>query len=337
MNAIVMTTIRPPNKVTHQWLEACRKSGWRLIVVGDAKTPENPWLTLAVENRHLCYMTLSDQADEWPELSDWINLNTYARKNFGYLEAILGGAEWIFDTDDDNAPQAGFTPLDVRLQGAQIRAERVASNGCFNAYSLFGTIGRWPRGYPLDRLHIVGARTGDEMEVDSPVRQYLCDGDTDVDAIQRLTFSAVPVTFSRCKPVFGPVLWCPINSQSCLWHKSAFELLYLPSRCTFRVCDMVRGMIATRRLWMKGWQVTFHPPAVVQERNEHDTFRDFCDEMPLYGAMWRSFKELSAVSDGTMSDCYWTLTRHGLVGTQEYSGVKFWEKAVHDALCSAGE
>ncbi|ETN70754.1 hypothetical protein NECAME_14556 [Necator americanus] len=30
--------------------------------------------------------------------------NSYARKNIGYLYAISNGAEWIYDTDDDNKP-----------------------------------------------------------------------------------------------------------------------------------------------------------------------------------------------------------------------------------------
>jgi hypothetical protein len=285
MNAVAMTTIRPPNRVTRQWLELCRDRDWRLIVAGDAKTPNDAWRALATNQPRLRYISLNDQADRWPELSACV-ASTYARKNFAYLDAMSNGTEWIFDTDDDNTPQGGFTPLDVPPQGTRVCAERVASDGCFNAFALFHAQGNsWPRGYPLDRHRIVGLRTGDEGEVESPVQQYLCDGDTDVDAIQRLLFGVVQVRFAREKPIYGPGLWCPINSQSCLWHRSSFAWLYLPSHCAFRVTDIARGMVATRKVWATKRQVTFHPPAVSQVRSGHDAFRDFCEEMPQFSVV----------------------------------------------------
>jgi hypothetical protein len=46
--------------------------------------------------------------------------------------------------------------------------------------------------------------------------------------------------------------------------------------------DIWRSFVAQRCVWELNAAVTFHPPEVVQERNEHRLLKDFQDEVPGY-------------------------------------------------------
>ncbi|RCN48277.1 hypothetical protein ANCCAN_05692 [Ancylostoma caninum] len=92
---IVVTTINYP---TEDLMSLARIPGWKMVVVGDIKTPKN-W---RLEGVH--YLSVEDQQLLDYNLSSDLLYNSYTRKNIGYLYAIRHGARWIYDTDDDNKP-----------------------------------------------------------------------------------------------------------------------------------------------------------------------------------------------------------------------------------------
>jgi hypothetical protein len=75
---------------------------------------------------------------------------------------------------------------------------------------------------------------------------------------------------------------CPFNSQNTTWFKPAFALLYLPSTCRFRLCDIWRSFIVQRILWCNNWSLSFHSANVVQLRNQHDLLDDLAQETEGY-------------------------------------------------------
>jgi hypothetical protein len=79
-----------------------------------------------------------------------------------------------------------------------------------------------------------------------------------------------------------PGQWCPFNTQSTWWWPEVYPLLYVPSYCSFRMCDIWKSFVAQRCLWELGTGVVFHAPEVYQERNPHDLMRDFSDEVVGY-------------------------------------------------------
>jgi len=79
-----------------------------------------------------------------------------------------------------------------------------------------------------------------------------------------------------------PGTWCPFNSQTTWWWPEAHPLLYLPSRCSFRMTDIWRSFVAQRCLWEMGHGLVFHAPEVIQTRNVHNLQRDFADEVSGY-------------------------------------------------------
>ena len=114
------------------------------------------------------------------------------------------------------------------------------------------------------------------------VQQYLADGDSDVDAIYRLT-SNKEVKFKPGLTIFledGQI--CPFNSQNTIWYADAFPLLYLPSFVSFRMTDIWRSFIAQICLYKLGEKISFSSPTLYQERNEHNLLSDFNEEIAGY-------------------------------------------------------
>lgn len=303
-NAIVVTTINPPTK---QLEVVAALEGWRLIIVGDHKTPAG-WQLDGAE-----YISLA--AQEVDDFADTLPLNSYSRKMIGYLEALRGGAEWILDTDDDTEPTDAFG----RASGLLERLMRGASHpsGFVNSFSLFRSFVEpvWPRGYPLE--HILDSAPSQSLAnlVFCPVRQYMIDGDSDVDAIQRLTRRPYAHEFGGQRSfAVASDCYCPFNSQATLWHRSAAPLMYLPTTCSMRATDIIRGYVAQRCMREQGWRLALEPAAFKQERNAHDLMDDFQQEMWVYLNVEKMVQLLEGLTLGgdlpaMMAECYGLLYR----------------------------
>jgi hypothetical protein len=153
-----------------------------------------------------------------------------------------------------------------------------------------------------------------------------------VDAIWRLVLDR-PFEFDRRPPVLlAPGNWCPFNTQSTWWWPVAYPLLYVPSHCSFRMCDIWKSFVAQRCLWELGYGVVFHAPEVVQDRNPHNLMRDFADETPGY----QRNRELVQVLASTLLEpgegavganllrCYDALVQAGFFPPEELALVRIW-------------
>ncbi|EGT42494.1 hypothetical protein CAEBREN_29347 [Caenorhabditis brenneri] len=92
---IVVTSISSP---TNDVKRLASFDDWNLVVVADTKTP----LDWKLENVHFLSVEYQNQLPF--SLVSSLPYKSYTRKNIGYLYAISHGAEWIYDTDDDNKP-----------------------------------------------------------------------------------------------------------------------------------------------------------------------------------------------------------------------------------------
>jgi hypothetical protein len=201
----VVTTINKPTKAIEALYE---KFGRSLIVVGDTKTPSD-W-----DYRFTRYMNPC----KYP-------LNSYARKNIGYLEAMRLGADLIYDTDDDNTPNENW-----QIRSESTEAFESIGMGWFNVYNILSTSFIWARGFSLRHLNN-DERFGEDVKVNSSIQQGMADGEPDVDAIWRLTHG-MSHYFRRAISIYVKRnSWCPFNSQSTWFFKKAFPLMYLTSLC----------------------------------------------------------------------------------------------------------
>ena len=157
--------------------------------------------------------------------------------------------------------------------------------GWVNVYRYFtdgSTV--WPRGLPLTTVQreLIPYEQCPVQEAVCPIQQGLADENPDVDAIYRLV-APLPIRFRAGRKIaLAARTWCPFNSQNTAFFPEAYELLYLPAYCSFRMTDIWRSFVAQRILWENGWMLLFDEPTVIQERNDHDLMKDFRDEIPGY-------------------------------------------------------
>jgi STELLO glycosyltransferases len=320
--ALVVTSINPPNSVMRELAAGCIKGAWNFIVAGDSKSPADFSLEgcrfLGIEAQRQSGFLLGRICPE----------RSYTRKNLGYLAAMRNGATVIVETDDDNHPHSEFwLPRMVEM-----KCRPVELDGWVNAYRYFSENFIYPRGLPLDHARADVPAADALGTFECPVQQGLADSDPDVDAVYRMLF---PLPFHFELP-HDPVLlrngaWCPFNSQNTTFFQSAFPLLYLPAKCSFRMTDIWRSFVAQRVLQTKGFGVVFHSPTVWQERNAHDLHRDFTDELPGYvnNAKMREVLAGLPLQAGDsmrilMETCYQTLIRHEWVGSEEEILLQAW-------------
>jgi len=297
-----------------------RQSGWQLIFVADLKTPKfeapDGISVLSVEAQQA-------RQDDFARRLPWRH---YARKNLGYIQAIRGGAEVIFDTDDDNAPVLPWRPRPA--PGASVTLAR--PRRWVNVHAHFGAETTWPRGFPLEEVRNEAAmETEPAADENVVVWQGLVEGDPDVDAIYRLTRRDAP-EFRAASPLVLPAAsYCPFNSQNTWWSRPAFPYLYLPATVTFRFTDILRGLVAQRCFWAHGWRLGFQGVTARQERNAHNLLADFEDEIPCYLWPEKITRRLDALSLSTdaasnLKACYAALAEGGWVKPEELELVKAW-------------
>lgn len=318
---IVITSIFKPTEAIETF---SKLKDYYLVVVGDKKTPA------AWHYDNCTYLNTDAQIALSSSLANAIPYNHYGRKMIGYVYAMQQGADIIIDTDDDNIPYPAwnFPSFEGNFQTSE------NDLGWVNIYHHYSEQPIWPRGLPLrnindnrDKLQWQNDKTNQRIGI----WQGLADEDPDVDAIYRLT-SNTPCIFQNKEPVVlerGTV--CPFNSQNTAIQKELFPLLFLPSFVTFRFTDILRGIIAQPILWQHGYRLGFTRATVVQKRNEHDYFKDFESEVPMYLHTEKSLDAVrKAVTDVSVADnlynAYEALLKINVVEEREMNVLKEWLK-----------
>lgn len=327
----IITTIQKPTPSVFSLVNKLNIiSGSRLVVAGDTKGPENfegpagsPW--------PVDFLSIGDQESGKFTLAEGLPKKHYARKNIAYLHAIAAGASCIYETDDDNAPLESWVPRQEILSSG--RVVKRGDERWVNVYRYFSEENIWPRGLPLDEIRRGIPATADlKSPCKAPIQQGLVNGSADVDAIWRLVMDREFFFENRESVYFEPGNWCPFNTQSTWWWPIVYPLLYIPSYCSFRMCDIWKSFVAQRCLWELGLGVAFHAPEVYQDRNIHDLTRDFHDEIPGYEKNREICTILSSsklvAGEESVADnlvrCYEALTERGIFPEQEMALVRCW-------------
>ncbi len=261
---------------TRMLYERFGECGGHLVVVGDKSGPS------AYELPGVTFLSLEAQCRSGFRLASLLPIGHYARKNIGYLQAIANQAPCLYETDDDNAPLPDWHPRESTYRNG--RTVPRTHSRWLNAYGYFTSQYIWPRGFPLDEVrHQPSITELVKGDVSAPVQQALVNRAPDVDAVWRLLFGH-ELDFDRGVPALYLTAgnWCPFNSQNTWWWPEAYPLMYLPSFCSFRMCDIWRSFIALRCLWAMNAGILFLPADSFQERNAHRLMKDFDDEIPGY-------------------------------------------------------
>jgi hypothetical protein len=331
MKSLVITTINQPTVALYKYQEILEKDSWKVIVVGDRKTPDD------FDLPGVDYLSVECQYELFGELASLIPLNHYARKTLGYLYAIRQGAEVIVESDDDNIPYPEKYP---NFLPPQVKTSVVEDKGAVNVYSYFTGKKIWPRGLPLDTIKkSVDSHKILEKEVNCYIQQSLADLDPDVDAIYRLTVASEDVIFEPNKTLaLGEGCYSPFNTQNTLFYREAFPLMLLPIDVNSRVTDIWRGYIAQKLLWCMGANLLFLSPSVYQIRNEHNLVKDLTEEVPLYTQVHELIDLLENFTNDTRDACdlmlevYAYLHHHNFLGEKEMRLCDLWIQEVKKYL-----
>lgn len=319
MKHIIITSINSPTEAVKKFSGL---NGYKLIVIGDKKTPTS-YNCVGVD-----FISIEDQEKLDFRLIKKLPYNHYCRKMIGYLLAIKDGAEHIIDTDDDNIPYDnwGFPEFDGFF-------DTINENmGFVNIYQAFTDQKIWPRGLPLNMINskISLDQTIKKDECKVGIWQGLADEDPDVDAIYRLT-NDQPCFFNKRTPlVCKKGTLSPFNTQNTLIRKELFPLLYLPTHVTFRYTDILRGLVAQPIMWLKGFELGFTQATVIQKRNPHDYFKDFISEIPMFETTEKVIELIGQSINGSMSIednlfvSYETLHKNDIVIADELKVLEAW-------------
>lgn len=319
-HCIVVTTINYPNKAMRSLAKGAQDKNWLFIVVGDEKSPNEFHLDGAE------YLSLDNQLRSGFKISKLLPTGHYARKNIGYLQAIKLGVHVIIDTDDDNFPEKLF--WEARKE--QIRSSNIIGSGWINVLQAFTTDHIWPRGFPLNKI------LSEKIKIDEGycekkccIQQGLVNGDADVDAIYRLISGKEAIFTSRQPITISDKQRCPFNSQNTTWFPDAWPFLYLPSYCSFRMTDIWRSFIAQSYLLRNGYDVSFHSPTVLQDRNAHNLMKDFEEEVPGYLNNEEIMRKLDNIpanfeAENFLKASYSMLIDFEIIGKNEMELLRAW-------------
>ena len=283
-NSIVLTTINKLNANIKKLIFLSEQNDLELIVIGDKKTPKN--FNLKYGN----YYNIQDQKKLRFNFSKICPLNSYSRKNIGYLVSIQNGNETIIETDDDNYPKNNFLKfLDLKHEVNEIK-----EIGWTNVYKKFTkkNLNIWPRGLPLNKIQKSPTFKNKKVRKNFYLKQGVCEGNPDVDAIYRIINKNINIKFKNEYKFSLGKAFSPINSQNTIWSKILFPLMYLPVTCTMRATDIWRGLIALNIISNDNLSVLFYGTTMKQNRNFHVLENDLMDELPLFESVENAFEIL---------------------------------------------
>lgn len=262
MNVIVTTTINPPTEAVKRF---DRMPGWKLIVIGDLKTPKDYRLDRGV------YVSPEEQEKYDKGLSDAIGWNTIRRRNFGLLWAHDMGAEVVAVVDDDNIPYEGWG--EELMIGRDVEVDFYETD--LPAFDPVGATNHghiWHRGYPLELLPKRDYSKKSRRVIRPNVQADFWNGDPDIDAICRMEHAPECDFDPKAFPLAGSKM-SPFNSQNTFISGTVLKDYFL-----YPHVGRMDDIWASYYVQAMGHKVVYGKASVYQERNVHNLVVDMKQE-----------------------------------------------------------
>ena len=262
---IVTTTINAPTEALKAFSEL---PGWKLIVVGDKKTPEKSYQDINCE-----YFSSVEQEQRFPQLSELVGWNCVQRRNLGFLKALEYGAQIVATVDDDNVPLENWGRN--LIVGETLELKSYTSEKVFDPLSVTNYPHLWHRGFPIQRLTSRNSEEGME-KITVDVEAAFWNGDPDIDAICRMEH-APACSFDPCRFPFTSPQFSPFNSQNTFLTRKALKNYFM-----FPGVGRMDDIWGSYFLESLGYRVAYTEATVRQDRNIHDLTTDFNGEIIGY-------------------------------------------------------
>ena len=273
---IICTSINKPTLAIKKF-DALKD--WKLIVIGDKKTPKNYKLKNGI------YLSPRKQELIDKKLSDLIGWNCIQRRNFGLLYAWKSGADIVAVVDDDNIPYNHWGKkllINQKTKTNYFQTNELA----FDPISVTNYKNLWHRGFPIQ---ILGKRKNVKKQtkiITPQIQADFWDGDPDVDAICRMEHRPNCKFNSKFFPISSNKI-SPFNSQNTFLSKKV-----LPHYFLFPHIGRMDDIWASFYVITKGFKVIYNKPSVFQKRNKHDLTKDMLKEYIGYENNLKLIKDL---------------------------------------------
>ncbi len=294
MKAIVTTTINPPTKALGKFIEIAARDDWQVFIIGDQKTPHEPYMRLSDKHKFVHYFTPVMQETDYPKLSELIGWNCIQRRNFGMVYAHRAGAEIIAVVDDDNIPYDNWgqnllidqtvkldiydSPGEVFNPLARFDFGYKTVNMCHDPEGEF-TKPIWHRGVPEQQIELADYSKLNPQEIQRKenrlvlVQADMWDGDPDISAMCRMVLHP-DVKFTH-ENAYAGVKPGPFNSQNTFLHRDVM-LDYFLFPHIGRMDDIWASYVVQAKFPNC---VAYGLASVYQERNPHDLSKDLANEL----------------------------------------------------------
>ena len=273
---IVCTSINKPTLAIKKF-DAMKD--WKLIIVGDKKTPKNYKLKNGI------YISPKDQEKIDKKLSDLIGWNCIQRRNFGLIYAWQQKADIVAVVDDDNIPYKNWGKnllLNKRVKTKYYKTKSYA----FDPISVTNYNHLWHRGFPIQILKERKYVKQYKKVISPDIQADFWDGDPDIDAICRMEHRPICKFKSNFFPIASNKI-SPFNSQNTFISKRVLPYYFL-----FPHIGRMDDIWASYYVISKGFKVIYNKASVYQERNKHDLTKDMNNEIIGYKYNLNLIKDL---------------------------------------------
>lgn len=269
MNIVVTTTINPITKALDKFIQ---KKNWKVVVVGDRKTPHAEYEGVS----EITYLHPDEQHSRWPVLSELIGFDSIERRNFGFLHAYEQDAAIVATVDDDNIPYDDWG--DGLLVNRVVDVDLFAcENDVFDPLSVTNHKNLWHRGYPWELVKTKNNVTYlGKKAMKVHVQAGLWDGDPDIDAVERIIFRPT-VKFEKIEP-YSSNKMTVFNSQNTFLSRDVLPH-YMMMPFVGRMDDVWGAYILQKLMPVN---VVFSSASVFQDRNVQCGFENMKHEMLGY-------------------------------------------------------
>jgi len=266
MNIIVCTTINAPTEAIRRF---DAMPDWKLVVIGDLKTPAGYHLDRGI------YVGPQEQEKYDKKLSDAIGWNCIQRRNMGLLWAHDMGADVVAVVDDDNIPYEGWGN-DLMI-GRETEVNYYETDlPAFDPVGATNHSHLWHRGYPLQLLPKRDYSRVSRRSIVPQVQADFWNGDPDIDAVCRMEHAPECNFDTKYFPMAANRI-SPFNSQNTFLSAALLKDYFL-----YPHIGRMDDIWASYYVEAKGAAVVYGAPSVYQARNIHNPVRDMQAEYVGY-------------------------------------------------------
>jgi hypothetical protein len=273
---IVCTSINKPTLAVKKFDSM---KDWKLVIVGDKKTPKNYKLKNGV------YLSPKKQEKIDKKLSDLIGWNCIQRRNFGILYAWKNGADVVAVVDDDNIPYKNWGKKLLINNKTSTNFYKTNSEA-FDPISVTNHKNLWHRGFPIQILDKRYNAKKQKKIIKPDIQADFWNGDPDIDAICRMEHHPICKFKDKYFPLASNKV-SPFNSQNTFISKKV-----LPHYFLFPHIGRMDDIWASFYVLSKGFKVIYNKASVFQKRNEHDLTKDMLKEFIGYENNLNLIKDL---------------------------------------------